>query len=1356
VLARIDGDDAEEVETVMSTKLFKRSARRVPPEMPSGELTLQEPPVMPEEASGNVALMLTYIPMALGSSLTMLLFIGPSSLGGPRLWLAGGLMVMTTLSMLFGMVGRSSGNRRNRTRGERRDYLRYLTQTRRKVRQQTLQQQQSLAWTHPDPQGLWSVAMSARLWERRPAHHDFGEVRIGAGEQMFAVKIIPLQTKPVEDLEPLSARALRRFIRAHATVPALPIAVFLGGFARILLHGSPEQTRGLTRALVTQLFTFHSPDDARIAVCAGPDQAAAWDWLKWLPHAQHPAIVDAAGPMRAVRPTLAEVPALFGAEFSGRPRHETGAAPSRDEPFVVVILDGGQVDDENRFLDGGYRNAVLIDVGRTLPWKHARDVLRLDVTADTLEMVQTDRSGNETKTSLGRPDNLSLAHTRACARIVSPHRLNVASEISEPLVTDFGLGTLLGIRDVAAFDPHSLWSTRSAPKRLRVPIGVDEAGQPVVLDIKESAQGGMGPHGMLIGATGSGKSELLRTLVLALAATHSSEVLNFVLVDFKGGATFIGLDQLPHSSALITNLADEVQLVARMQDSLQGELTRRQELLRRAGNYNSVLDYEKARAAGAPLDPLPTLFVVVDEFSELLSAHREFIDTFVMIGRLGRSLAVHLLLASQRLEDGRIHQLESHLSYRIGLRTFSAMESRSVIGVPDAYHLPPRPGSGFLRTDTNTLIRFKAAYVSGQYEPPPTVLQRQEAARHLVVPYTSDYLPPRLPVARPGNAASPETGPAPAAATAIAERADERDGARGPTMLSVMIGRLHGQGPAAYQVWLPPLHASPSLDEILPTLEPVPGLGLAPVDWAGRGRLIAPVGVVDRPFEQVRDLLMIDLSGAGGHVGITGRQQGGKSTLLRTLITSLSLSHTPEQVHFYCLDMGGGTLASLRDLPHVGDIATRLEADRVNRMMAEIVALITWRERLFAEHGIPGMAAYRQARAAGRFPEDSHGDVFLVVDGWVTFKTDFEQLEGALRVVLPRSLNYGVHLVLATNRWSELHSSVRDQIGTRLELRLGDPLDSIIDIRTAKNVPEFPGRGLTTGKLQFLAALPRIDGSSELSDLEDGVATMVQEVQAHWHGLGAPRVRMLPGRLPVDQLPAPEPVMRVALGWSETELAPVWHDFLATPHLTVIGDTESGKTNLLRLIARAITRCYTPDQAKIMLVDLRRELYDTVPQEYRLGYAVSGAVAGQTATELAAMLRERVPGPDITPEQLRRREWWSGHEVFLLIDDYDLVSSGVNSPLLPLVDFLPQAADIGLHLVITRGAAGSARSMMDPVLRRLQESNTPDLALSCPPSEGPLLGNVRPRQFPPGRGMLLTRRQHLVLQTGYVAEPAQR
>ncbi|NEE37400.1 secretion protein EccC, partial [Streptomyces sp. SID7982] len=287
----------------------------------------------------------------------------------------------------------------------------------------------------------------------------------------------------------------------------------------------------------------------------------------------------------------------------------------------------------------------------------------------------------EQRTLLGRPDRLGPAVARTVAMRVSPYRMALGGDSTEPLSADIELTSLLGIADLHRLQPPDLWSRRSEADRLRVPIGISSEGRPVELDIKESAQGGMGPHGMLIGATGSGKSETLRTLVLALALTHSSDTLNFVLVDFKGGATFLGLDELPHTSAVITNLADEVALVSRMQDALHGELMRRQELLRSAGNYTSALEYERARAGGAPLQPLPSLFVVVDEFSELLAAHRDFMELFVMIGRLGRSLGVHLLLASQRLDEGRMHQLESHLSYRIGLRTFSAMESRGVLGV---------------------------------------------------------------------------------------------------------------------------------------------------------------------------------------------------------------------------------------------------------------------------------------------------------------------------------------------------------------------------------------------------------------------------------------------------------------------------------------------------------------------------------------------------------------------------------------------------------------------------------------------------------------------------------------------------
>ena len=317
------------------------------------------------------------------------------------------------------------------------------------------------------------------------------------------------------------------------------------------------------------------------------------------------------------------------------------------------------------------------------------------------------------------------AFARSIAGLRAPDRGAAApagdsAPAQQETFTELDLPNLLHLNDAGRLDLDTLWRRRSNRDRLRIPFGIDQHGRAVELDIKESAQGGMGPHGLVIGATGSGKSELLRTLVLGMVSTHSSDALNFVLVDFKGGATFLGMDGLPHVSAVITNLEEELVLVDRMQDAIAGEMNRRQELLRHAGNFANLRDYEAARDAGAPLDPLPSLWIV-DEFSELLSAKPEFIELFVMIGRLGRSLGVHLLLASQRLEEGRLRGLDTHLSYRIGLRTFSAGESRSVLGVPDAYELPPEPGHGYLKFATEPLGKFRAAYVGSTYTPSASV-----------------------------------------------------------------------------------------------------------------------------------------------------------------------------------------------------------------------------------------------------------------------------------------------------------------------------------------------------------------------------------------------------------------------------------------------------------------------------------------------------------------------------------------------------------------------------------------------------------------------------------------------------------
>ncbi|WP_203691688.1 type VII secretion protein EccCa [Streptomyces sp. SID12488] len=1325
----------------MSVILFRRPARRKGPELPSGDLSLQEPPTLPEVVPDSSAVW-TYLPMALMSVSMMLMFMRPgmAKSSGGFMYIALGMMVIASAAMMIGQVMKRNSERKQRMKGERRDYLRYLRQTRRKVRATIVEQQRALSWRHPEPDALSSFVRTTRLWERRASDEDFAEVRMGVGDQRIGMKLTPLSTKPVEDLEPLSAHALRSFTRAYSTVRDQPIAIYLRAWSKVLFRGDEERIRGLVRGLLGQLAVFHSPDDLWIALCVSDERRAEWEWAKWLPHSLHRHEEDGAGPVRMITSAFNELEGLLGAEFLERPGADPEAVPGREEPYTVIVIDGCTVPAGHRLDGHGFRNAVVLDLSGALAWKPGRTTLRLEVEEDSVALVRTDRDRKEQSTALGRPDRLGPVGAQALARLLAPYRMTVGSGDSKPFSNDVELTALLNIPDLHRHEPATLWERHTGASRLRVPIAVSGEGRPVELDIKESAQGGTGPHGMLIGATGSGKSELLRTLVLSLALTNSSETLNFILVDFKGGATFLGLDELPHTSAVITNLADEVSLVARMQDALHGELIRRQELLRAAGNYTSALEYEKARASGVPLRPLPSLFVVVDEFSELLSAHRDFMELFVMIGRLGRSLGVHLLLASQRLDEGRMHQLESHLSYRIGLRTFSAMESRGVLGVPDAYELPAQPGAGFLKSGVDALTRFRAAYVSGPYERRRAVVQAQVARQ--VVPWTAEWVVPRT-LADPdatGGGGEEEEEP----------EAEGPDTESGETLLSVALDRLRHAGPPAHQVWLPPLSSPATLDQVLPPLTPDPRYGLTTADWPLRGRLTVPVGIVDRPFDQLRDLLTVDLSAAGGHVAIAGGPQSGKSTLLRTLITALALTHTPREVQFYCLDFGGGTLAALDELPHMSGVAARVDAERVGRVIAEVSTLLGKRERFFLENGIDSMPTYRKRRAAGEFPDEPHGDVFLVVDGWSTVRQDFDRHIPTFNALAARGLNYGVHLVITTARWVELSSSVRDQTGTRLELRMGDPMDSQIDSRKAGAVPRSPGRGLTGEKLHYLSALPRVDGVEDADDLADGVAGLIAAIGENWAGPPAPRVRMLPARLPVADLPEPEGDLglRIAIGLDENELAPVWHDFAENPHMIVVGDTESGKTNLLKVIARGITERYTPAEARIMTVDYRRELVESVPERYRLGNAVSLDMLKDLVDGAARAVRGRVPGEDIAPSRMRLCDWWQGPRLFILVDDYDMVGSGpMTQPFAPLLDHLALGHEVGLHLIVARSSAGAGRGLNESLMRRLQEVNTPGLLMSCPPSEGYLFGSVKGRELIPGRAVRIARRKTLQIQT---------
>ena len=1156
-------------------------ARRLPPSLVTADIIVEAPPEPPRSASPGRLLRLLPVVMSVATAAAMAVaFFSGSALARNPTILAFPMMML--VSVAVNAATRRSTGRGSDIEANRVDYFGYLTRLRGQVNETAAAQRLSLAWDHPDPDTLWTLIGGPRMWERRTADADFCLVRIGVGTLDLAARLVGPETAPVERSDPITAAALRRFIDTHSTIANAPITIGLHGTATVTIDGDLDRMRGLLRAMICQLAVLHAPDQLLIVGAINDRNRVHWDWLKWLPHNQHPIAADAVGSARMIYQSLAEAQgALVGAQL----------------PHVVVIADTQRHATAGA---GAGTGVTILEVGT------GRDGAELTI-----------RYGGQTQ-ALECPDQLDPITALICARRLAAYR-------PSPAGGAFGNGSgwpsLLGLGDVSCLDPITLWRGQDHRDRLCVPIGTTVDGTPLKLDIKEPAENGMGPHGLCVGATGSGKSELLRTVALGMMAQNSPEVLNLLLIDFKGGATFLELARAPHVAAVITNLSDEAPLVARMRDALAGEMNRRQQLLRTAG-CGSVATYERSRRAGAQLTALPTLFIIVDEFSELLSQHPDFADMFVAIGRLGRSLGMHLLLASQRLDEGRLRGLEAHLSYRMCLKTLSASESRTVLGTVDAYQLPNTPGAGFLRSGAGELIGFRTAFVSGPLDPGsgPGVTVAAPAVRLFT-----------------------------AQTTGSVTRAVSGSPAR--SVLQAVLDRISEQGPPAHQVWLPPLGPTPALDAVLRDA------GSASAD------LLVPIGIVDCPFEQRRTPLMADLSGAAGNVAIVGAPQSGKSTALRTLIMALAVTHDPGQVQFYCLAFGGGALSSVSSLPHVGAVAGRAEPQLAGRMIAELESVVRYREAIFRQHGVDSMARYRELRAERGLVSDTDpfGEVFLVVDGWASLRHHFGSLEEPITALAVQGLSFGVHVVLSASRWAELRPSLKDQIGSRIELRLGDPAESELDRKRAHQVPhDSPGRGLSRDGLHMLIALPRLDGIESISGLAEAAARIGDMLRCRHGESAAPPIPLLPTLVDHDTVVAradDELREHILLGLEEHRLQPFAVDFERHCHLLVLGDNECGKTAVLRTLCREIVRTKTAAQAQLLIVDFRRTLLGVVESEHLGGYAMSPVALGALLPNVLDLLQRRMPPPDASQAQLRARSWWSGPDIYVVVDDYDLVAN---------------------------------------------------------------------------------------------------
>ncbi|RRS00501.1 type VII secretion protein EccCa [Glycomyces terrestris] len=1317
----------------MGTAVVRRPARRPAPEVSTEPITLASPPALGDPPSAVMGAPMLMMPLMSGSGAMVMVL---SNLERPLYATAGLLMLVASVAMGVVLFAAMRSGPRRKLRQERERYLDYLEDARHTIREAVKAQRDHAARRHPHPGLLLGLACDpGRRWERRNTDPDLLHVRCGLASvplsRALSLKID--EQSPLVVYDPVCHSGAEELVDQYANLADQPLTLAVGEVGETAIIGEFARTRATAQAMLAQLAVLVAPEDLRIAIVAHPTVAPQWTKLSWLPHLlADPTAAEA--PVPLIAPTTAELAELLADDLAvraGELRRRRGGPPGPGTRRLLVVVDGehqvslpGVLPDTSANELLGVHVWTLVAEQRQEPEHTAA---RIAVDADQIAVTRIERADGAVAetTRTGRPDRLDPADLAAIARAVSPWRLAL-DDVSHALSGVHGLADILGVADPAEVDWRRTWAPREESALLRVPFAVDADGRPVELDLKESALGGMGPHGLIVGATGSGKSEALRTLVAALAVRHSPERLALLTVDFKGGATFADCDDLPHSAGAITNLADDLGLVDRFAEALYGEMARRQQILKDAGNLPNVHAYarlrEARRAEGQPdLEPLPHLLVIIDEFSELLTAKPDFSDLFVAVGRIGRSIGVHLLLATQRLEAAHLRGLESHLSYRIGLRTFSEAESREAIGVPDAYRLPPEPGSGYLKVDTTIFTRFKAAMVSGKYTPPREVEQRSLPVLPWPVPPVVNVLDALVNSAalRPGGEQPDPEHSVLRVLVASLARAAQTDGI-----------------PNVRPVWLPPLPESLPLSA-LDTDPAEPGAGLRAV-----------LGLADHPREQRQDALEWDLAGADANLAVLGAPTSGKSTLVRTLVSGLALRYPPTAFAAYVIDYGGGALGGLGRLPHVAVAAGRAEPELVARTLAEVRSLLDAREHLMRAKGIDSAAGLRRAAAAGTV--DVPGDVLLAIDGWGGLTEAKEDANDLLMEIASRGPALGVHTVLTAVNSAQIRARLAAAISGRIELRLADAFDSGIDRKLIEELPkEVPGRVLNADKHFGHIALPRVDGSGDTADLADGFADLVDAVRRRWPGPGVAAVKALPADVALSELvpplPAPAPgdpfALAPVVGVAESDLRPAAIDFTADPHLVVFGDTQTGKTTLLRAIMRQIVR-RPSDEAGIFLVDYRRSHLEEVPEDHLVTYCNTGPHAAQNAFELAEALKKRLPGPDVTPQQLRDRSWWTGPEVFVVVDDYDLVPTSAGNPLAPLTELAAHGADLGLHLILARRTGGASRAVYEPLLRQLCDMSSPGLLFSGDRLEGRLINGTASRQLPPGRALLTRRGQN--------------
>jgi len=1194
---------------------FQRSPRLFP-QLPSGEINIPAPP--PVLSKPTINWLTVLLPSGGMLMIAIVLIIIASSSGSGNVAYAFVSVFMALISVTTAVVSyKSQSAKFVKDAGLREEnYKKMLDSKCSELKKYQELQKNGMTVLSPGKNEKLMIARERqrRMWERIPTHEDFLSIRLGLGKVPLMVNIKTTTNESYLQDDPLVPLADK--VRAgYNFADQAPVCVPLMACGSAGIIGERPFALALLRSMVMDIAVHHSYDEVKIVVIYPEKESAAWDCLRWLPHVwdENRRTRYMAKDKVTVRAMFSQLLEVFKQRESTIRNHMGNNSEVVLPHYVFVIADQSLVLNEQLVpyivhsrKDLGISSLFLFDRIENLP----RDCGKMIHIADNKGQIinMNDSACADAFTA----DLTNIQEMDSFCRSLAPVRLKkMLDEYMLPQVVSFL--DMYGVDQVEGLNIEKRWAASEPYLGLKAPIGMGTNGQIVDLLLGESARD-HGVHGLVAGTTRSGKSEFLQTLILSLAVNYMPSDVAFVLVDYKGGAMANAFRGLPHLAGIITNLGGNQ--TERALASINSEIKRRQMLFEQAG-VDTIVKYQKKFRNGQIKDPLPHLLIIVDEFAELKTEKPEFISKLVSAARVGGSLGIKLILATQKPTGVVDEQIKSNAGYSVCLKVQTAGDSKEMLDRPDAA-LINLPGRAYLKAGTDFVFElFQSAWSGAEYA------KSGESGNAEICEVGLDGIRYRLNV----DIFKPEYHESHTQLSVISEYIRKMTESKGIK--------------ATNSIWLPPLPESITLEELEAK--------------NSSGERLPIIGLVDSPQKQSQYPLAVNFL-KDGHLAVYGGPTSGKTTLLQTLIVSIARNYSPDEFVMYILDFGTRTMSMFEGMPSVGGVAMMDEEDKIKNLFKYLVREINQRKRLFSEADVSSIQSYRES-SGQNIPA-----IVLLIDNFSSLLEIYPDTEDPLVQITRDGGNLGIFIVLTANTQGSVKYKVSGNIRSAIALQMVDKSDytSIVGRTNGLEPAAIDGRGLLRDlpPLEFQTALPA-RGTNEL-ERAISIKKFIKSLNDVWKGKRAYTIPLIPTRLEMNELmdayrnsiSGSDFNRAVPIGLSIEEIGPVAHDFRESQHLLIAGKNRTVWTAFLKAFVEMIQLEASQGESFIYVFDSGAK---TLSSLKTLAGMVGYASRTEEAQPLFIKLNEDINGQIdvLTNDSLHEPAPRQEREIYIIICDFN-------------------------------------------------------------------------------------------------------